>query len=112
MSNTPRHWRPAPPPRSTPNKKWPARCRAGHSNPYELQFAKPPALPLRRSLVSGAFAAALLRRDILGVHFGFVPVKHEVGIGIVAHQSAAEAHAVIFLQARCFRLSHHFHVEV
>ena len=55
---------------------------------------------------------ALFGRDVFRVHFGLVPVQHEGRIGIEAHDGAAEAHAIVFLQARSFGLAWNFYIEV
>ena len=55
---------------------------------------------------------ALLGRNVFGVYFGLVPVQHEGWIGIVTRQRAAEARAIVFLQAGCFRLSYDLYVQV
>src|SRR6267154_5048409 len=54
----------------------------------------------------------LFFRDVLGVHFGLIPMQHEVGFRIVGYEGAGEAHGIVFLELAGFGLADDLHVHV
>src|SRR6266581_6699696 len=54
----------------------------------------------------------LLLRNILGLHFGLIPVEKKRWIGVVRNQRAGEMDCAVLFDARRLRLADHLHVHV
>src|SRR6266851_4371900 len=80
------------------------------SETYSLRFCRRPSrgwLPHWRLL-----RRPLLLRDVLFLHFGFVPVEEKRRIGIVGCQGSSKVDRAVFFNACRRWLAHHLYVHV